>query len=78
MKIAMKRLSCTHCSLLFTTFRTRTPTLQKKHIRDLFLIHWIKGRKKGTMDHIREIQEIIDVHQGGTPTEVARVVMKNT
>ena len=30
------------------------------------------------MDHIRETQEIIDVHQGGTPTEVARVVMKNT
>ena len=30
------------------------------------------------MDHIREIQEIVDVHQGGTPTEVARVVMKNT
>ena len=64
MKIAMKRLSCTHCSLLLTTFRTRTPNLQK-NTSDLFLIHWIKGRKKGTMDHIREIQEIIDVHQGG-------------
>jgi hypothetical protein len=46
----------------------------------LYSIHWIKGRKKGTTDHIREIQGIIDVHQGGTPTstEVARVVMKNT
>ena len=52
----------------------------KKNTSDLYSIHWIKGRKKGTTDHIREIQGIIDVHQGGTPTstEVARVVMKNT
>ena len=66
MKIAMKRLPCTHCSLLLTAahyFQDENSN-PAKNTSTLFLIHWIKGRQKGTMEHIREIQEIVDVHQG--------------